>query len=153
MTKLSLTVACPEADRDDATHLGVALGWIEGWAPDEWMHAFTARRQDASGNLYRVMSMPVRASFVARAVMMGPIERPEQDVEPYVVNMTGAHRAQDKLSIWQPAAPDPETGEMPDNPVPLADPSRIVAVVGMPGRQAIEAMGLLSLDLLDEPEP
>jgi hypothetical protein len=104
--------------------------------------------------------MPVRASFVTRAVMMGPIERPEQDVgtldpdtgeygPPYVVNLTGAHRAQDKLSIWQPATPDPETGEMPDNPVPLADPSRIVAVVGMPGRQAIEAMGLLPLD---EPE-
>lgn len=142
MSRITLTVACPEADRSDANHLAVALGWIEGWSPDEWQQAFSAQYQDASGNLYRVMSCDVADSFVARAVMMGPIERPPEDVEPYVVNLTGAQRAQDKLVTWLPAQPDPETGDVPENPVPAADTTRIVAVVGMKGVDAVAAMGL-----------
>lgn len=149
MTKLTLTAACPEADRDDATHLAVALGWIEGWAPAEWEHAFTAQYQDAQGHLYRVMSCSVGVSFIQNAVAMGPIERPPQDVEPYVVNLTGAHRAQDKLkgNVWMPATPDPETGEMPLNPVPQVGAGKIIAVVGMKGTEALAAMGLQALPM------
>jgi len=156
MSKLILTVACPEADRTDATHLAVALGWIEGWSPEEWEHAFTSQWQDASGNTYRVMSCPVGVSFVATAAVMGPIDRPAGDVgeldpdtgeygPPYVVNLTGARRAQSKLAVWQPATPDPETGEMPSNPVPQVDATKIVAVVGMRGTNAVAAMGLQAI--------
>lgn len=158
MSKLTLTVATPEADRDDATNLAVALGWIEGWTPAEWEHCFTAQYQDASGNLYRIMSMPVKQSFIETAVGMGPIDRPPQDVgtwdeeaqeynAPYVVNLTGARRAQDKLVIWQPAQPDPETGVAPDNPVPQVGADKIVAVVGMKGTVALAAMGLQSIPM------
>ena len=154
MSKLTLTVATPEADRDDATNLAVALGWIEGWTLAEWEHCFTAQYQDASGNLYRIMSMPVQRSFIETAVGMGPIDRPPQDVgtldeetgeygPPYVVNLTGARRAQAKLVIWQPATPDPETGEAPANPVPQVGSDKIVAVVGMKGTDALAAMGLV----------
>jgi len=153
MTKITLTVAVPEADRDDANHLGIALGWFEGYKPEEWFDAFHAQWQDASGNLFRVMSMPVQSSFVERAVMMGELQRPPEDTgeydpetgeygAPYVVNLTGARRAQDKLVIWQPAPIDPETGEPPDNPVPQADGTKIIAVVGMKGTDALAAMGL-----------
>lgn len=158
MSRLVLTVATPEADRDDATHLAVALGWIEGWTPAEWEHCFTAQYQDASGNLYRIMSMPVQQSFIEAAVGMGSIDRPPQDVgtwdeeaqeynAPYVVNLTGARRAQSKLVIWQPAQPDPETGEMPDNPVPQVGADKIVAIVGMKGTAALAAMGLQSIPM------
>lgn len=158
MSRLVLTVATPDADRDDATHLAVALGWIEGWTPAEWEHCFTAQYQDASGNLYRIMSMPVQQSFIDTAVGMGPIDRPPQDVgtldpetgeygAPYVVNLTGAHRAQDKLVIWQPIPADPETGIAPDNPVPQVGADKIVAVVGMKGAAALAAMGLQSIPM------
>lgn len=156
MSKQTLTVATPEADRDDATHLAVALGWIEGWTPQEWEHCFTAQYQDAQGGLYRIMSMPVKQSFIDHAVGMGPIDRPPQDVgtldpdtgeygPPYVINLAGAHRAQAKLVIWQPAQPDPETGDVPDNPVPQVGSGKLIAVVGMKGTAALTAMGLQSI--------
>lgn len=147
MTQVTLTVACPEADREDATHLAVALGWIEGWRPEEWQGAFSSQFQDAQGNLYRVMSCPVGVSFVAAATVMGPVHRPPEDVEPYIVDLSGAHRAQDKLVIWQPATPDPETGETPDNPVPQVGADKIIAVVGMKGTEALAAMGLQSIPM------
>ena len=135
MTQVTLTVACPEADRDDATHLAVALGWIEGWRPEEWQGAFSAQYQDAQGNVYRVMSCPVSVSFVAAATVMGPVQRPPEDVEPYIVNLTGAHRAQDKLETWQPS-----DGEYPGY---AAD--RIVAIAGPTGREALALMGLIEI--------
>jgi hypothetical protein len=84
---------------------------------------------------------------------MGPVERPPDDVgtldpdtgeygAPYVVNLTAARRAQDKLVVWQP---EPET----DNPVPKVGADKIVAVVGMKGREAITAMGLEPLPMDD----
>ena len=132
---VTLTVACSEADRDDANHLAVALGWIEGWTPEEWQHAFTAQYQDAAGNFYRVMSCPVGENFVMTAVNMGPIERPAQDVEPYRVNLTSARRAQAKLAAW--------SGE---GSIPQVSPETIVAIAGLSGTDALAAMGLRPLD-------
>jgi hypothetical protein len=140
MTRVPLTVACPEADRDDATHLGVCLGWSEGYTPDEWWGAFSSQYQDAQGNLYRVMSVPVAPGFVAKAAPNVPVERPEADTENDV-NLTGARRAQDKLAIWMPTDPP--------QPVPAADPSRIVAVVGLRGVEALAAMGLDAVEIAD----
>lgn len=133
MSTITLTVACPEADRDDATHLAVALGWIEGWSPHEWEHAFTAQYQDAEANLYRVMSCPVGLSFIYAAVGMGPVERPPQDVEPYIVNLTGARRAQDKLVTWTPSS---------EGAIPQVSTTAITAVAGPSGSDALAAMGL-----------
>lgn len=146
MTQVTLTVRCPEADRDDATHLAVALGWIEGWRPEEWQGSFSSQFQDAQGNVYRVMSCPVGVSFVAAATVMGPVQRPPEDVEPYIVSLTGAHRAQDKMMIWQPATPDPETGETPDSPVPQVGSDKIAAIVGPTGREALALMGLTAVE-------
>ena len=131
--KITLTVATPEPDRDDATYMATALGWLNGWSPDEWEHAFTAQYQDAQGNLYRVMSCPVGVGFVAGATVMGPITRPPQDVEPYRINLTGARRAQAKLVTWTPQNA---------GPIPAATPASIVAIAGPSGVEAIAAMGL-----------
>lgn len=132
MSRVRLTVACSEADRDDANNLAVCLGWSEGWSPGEWQHAFTSQFQDSEGNVYRVMSCEVGVSFVAAATVMGEVQRPAEDVEPYVVNLTGARRAQAKLVAWQHG----------DGEVPQAAPDRIVAVVGMNGLDALAMMGL-----------
>ena len=133
---ITLTVACPEADRDDANHLAVALGWTEGWAPDEWENTFSAQYQDEMGNFYRVMSCPVGESFVAHAAMMGPIERPAEDVEPYRINLAAARRAQSKLMPW-----------FGEGPIPQVALDRIVAVAGIPGVDALKAMALWPLDM------
>lgn len=137
MTKVSLTVACPEEDRDDTTNLGVCLGWLNGYKPDEWWGAFSARYQDAQGNLYRVMSMPVEPGFVSKAAPNVPVQRPEADTKNDV-NLTGARRAQDKLVLWMPTDPP--------QPVHAADPSRIVAVVGLRGVEALLALGLTAVE-------
>ena len=70
------------------------------------------------------------------AVGMGPIERPEEDVEPYRVNLTAARRAQSKLLPW--------AGE---GPIPQASPEAIVAIAGLSGTDALSAMGLRPFDV------
>ena len=155
---MRLTIATPAAHLDDTRNLAVALGWINGYTPAEWESSFGAQYQDADGNIFHVSSFNASTDWIATATSMGPVERPPQDVgtldpdtgeygPPYVVNLTGAHRAQERLVIWQPAQPDPETGEMPDNPVPQADSTNLVAVLGMKGRDALEAMGLESIPM------
>ena len=63
------------------------------------------------------------------------------------MNLAGARRAQDRLVIWQPAQPDPETGEVPSNPVPQVGADKLVAVIGMKGPEALAAMGLQSIPM------
>lgn len=147
-----LTVACPEADKDDATHMGIIHGWMSGQTPEEWDRAFTPVRMDNEGNLYRFFShaavpQPVIDRMLA-ALELANLERPPQDVPDadgnYRINLAGANRAHDMLrgNVWMPAQPDPETGEVPDNPVPQVASGKLVAVVGMNGLDALSAMGL-----------
>ena len=153
---MRLTIATPAAHLDDTRNLAVALGWINGYTPAEWENSFGAQYQDAQGNIFHVSSFYASTDWIATATQMGPVERPPKDVgtldeetgeygPPYVVNLMGAHRAQAKLVIWQPAQPDPETGDVPDNPVPQVGSDKIVAVVGMKGTAALAAMGLQSI--------
>jgi hypothetical protein len=153
-----LTIATPTAHLDDTRNLAVALGWINGYTPQEWEQSFSARYQDAQGNIFHVSSFEASTGWIATATTMGPVERPPQDVgtldedtgeygAPYVVNLTAARRAQDRLVIWQPAQPDPETGEMPSNPVPQASATNLVAVIGMKGPAAVAAIGLQAIPM------
>ena len=155
---MRLTIATPAAHLDDTRHLAVALGWINGQRPAAWENSFSAQYQNAEGNIFHVASFPASRDWIATATTMGPVERPPQDVgtldeetgeygPPYVVNLTGARRAQDRLVIWQQAQPDPETGEMPLNPVPQADSTNLVAVIGMKGPEAVAAMGLQAIPM------
>ena len=155
---MRLTIATPAGELDDTRNLAVALGWINGYTPAEWENSFSAQYQDASGNIYHVSSFNASTGWIATATQMGPVERPDADVgtwdeetgeygAPYVVNLTGARRAQDRLVIWQPATPDPETGEVPSNPVPQVGDDKLVAVIGMKGPEALAAMGLQSIPM------
>jgi len=150
-----LTVICPEADRDDATQMGIVHGWVSGQTPEEWQRAFTPQMQDSQGNLYRFFSHAAVSQDVIdmmlAALELENLQRPPQDVPDengnYTVNLAGANRAHDKLkgNVWTLEQPDPETGEMPDNPVPQVASGKIIAVVGMKGREALEAVGLQSI--------
>ena len=119
-----LTVACCATMTDDASHLAMCLGQSDA---DAQTYA-NAGWQDAQGNLYAA------ASFLSESMTQGPtksLTRPAWDTEPYVVNMTGAARAQAALVIWD--------GE---GPIPQAAPGQITVVGGMAGPDALAAMGL-----------
>lgn len=151
-----LTIATPAAHLEDTRHLAVALGWLNGYTPAEWENSFGAQYQDAQGNIFHVSSFEDSANWIATTTTMGPVERPPQDSgtldevtgeygPPYVIDLDAARRAQGRIVIWQPAQPDPETGEVPANPVPQADQTNLVAIIGMKGREALAAMGLESI--------
>ena len=151
-----LTVACPEASRDDAIQMRLLHGRVNGQSPSELMDTFQAQYQDAAGNFYRILSAPIGQGAVdnmLEALQYANLQRPPMDVPDengnYTINMAAANRAHDMLrgNVWMPATPDPETGEMPDNPVPQVAPDRIVAVVGMKGTDALAAMGLQAIPM------
>lgn len=150
---MRLTIATPTTEVEDTRNLAVALGWMNGYTPAEWKNSFSAQYQDAQGNIYHISSFEASMDWIATATQMGPVERPPLDVgtwdeeaqeynAPYVVNLAAARRAQDRLVIWQRAMPDPETGEVPDNPVPQVGPNKLIVVIGMKGRDALSSMGL-----------
>ena len=119
-----LTAACPADLTDDANHLAMCLGQSDA---DAQTYA-NLGWQDAQGNLYAA------ASFLSESMTQDPqqaITRPEWDVEPYTVNMTGASRAQAALVVWDRVGP-----------VPQATPGAITIVGGMDGIAALASMGL-----------
>ena len=153
---MRLTIATPAAHLDDTRNLVVALGWINGYTPSEWENSFSAQYQDAQGGIYHISSFEASLGWIATATQNGPVERPTADVgtlneetgeygAPYVVNLAGAHLGQERLVIWQPAQADPEMGEAPENPVPQVGADKLVAVIGMKGPEALNAMGLTSI--------
>ena len=124
---MRLTIAVPSAHIDIANHYAMALGYSEA-------DGLTYRKpswEDADGNLYAVASLPVSDGFVGAAT--SPLVRPEWDGEE-VIDMTKASQAQALVLLWAPNEDDPDA--------PQANPAQIVAVLGMNGQAAIEAMGL-----------
>ena len=131
-----LTVACCITMTDDASHLAMCLGQSDA---DAQTYA-NLGWQDAQGNLYAA------ASFLSESMTQDPtksLTRPAWDTEPYTVNMTGAARAQAALVVW------PGEAEDPGDP-PLAQPDKITVIVGLPGVEALAAMGLIPVPQDDE---
>ena len=119
---IRITAACPVTMIDDANQLAMCLAF----GPADGETYAGANWQDAQGNLYACASWEVRPEWVM--VAQSPLSRPEWDVEPYQVNMAGASRAQEALVF---------------SPEPIAaDPSRLTAIGGMNGVEALAAMGL-----------
>ena len=129
-----LTAACCVTIADDASHLAMCLGQSDADAQTY----VNAGWQDADGNLYAA------ASFLFASMTQDPqqaLQRPGWDTEPYVVNMTGAARAQAALVIWDR-----------EGPVPHAAPGQITVVGGMAGPEALAAMGLSAVEMGPEVE-
>jgi len=104
--------------------LSVLLTYVEGG-------------HDSAGNPVWVASAPKPDWWLAKA--QAPFgERPEVDTENDI-NMAGAERAYDALTIWDGVSP-----------VPQAAPGKITAIVGMDGPDALAAMGCHKKENIDE---
>ena len=72
---MRLTIACPEALRDDANQIAMVLGF----GPDDALTYGGLNWQDADGNLYAVASLPVSDAFTTTA--QSPLQRPAWDTD------------------------------------------------------------------------
>ena len=87
---MRLTIACPDALRDDANQLAMVLGF----GPDDAATYGAMNWKDADGNLYAAASLPVSDAFTTAA--QSGLQRPAWDTDNHV-NMAGANRAQAAL--------------------------------------------------------
>ena len=112
--------------------LSDANQWAQclGEGPADGLTWANPLHQDAAGNLYVVRSLWVTPEWIA-AAQQAP-RRPFWDADNDV-NMAGAKRAFDALTLW---TSDSET------PPPLAQTGRIVALQGLDVDAAIAALGL-----------
>ena len=124
---MRLTIATPAEYADIANHYAMVLGYSQAdantYSNKSW--------QDTQGNLYTCASLPVGVNFVTNAT--SALVRPEWDTDG-IIDMTKAAQAQALVLLWVPNDQDPYP--------PRATPTKIVAILGMDGLAAIDAMGL-----------
>ena len=123
---MRLTIACPNALRDDANNLAMVLGY----RPDDAETYVGLNWQDAGGNLYACASLPVSDTFTTTA--QSPLQRPAWDIDN-TVNMAGANRAQSALVFSL-------------TPV-TAMPDKLTACVGDDALATLAAMGLTQVEV------
>ena len=123
---MRITIACPDALRDDANNLAMVLGYgpsdAETYVALNWL--------DTAGNLYACASLPVSDAFTTTA--QSGLQRPSWDTDSHV-NMDAARRAQAALvfSLTPVAA-------MPD---------KLTACVGDDALATLAAMGLTQVEV------
>ena len=123
---MRLTIACPEALRDDANQIAMVLGY----GPDDAETYGELNWQDADGNLYAVASLPVSDTFTTTA--QTALQRPSWDTDSHV-NMAGANRAQAALVF---------------SPTPVAAmPDKLTACAGDDALATVAAMGLTQVEV------
>jgi len=123
---MRLTIACPEALRDDANQLAMVLGF----GPDDVQTYVALNWHDVDGNLYACASLPVSDTFTSAA--QSPLQRPAWDTDNHV-NMAGANRAQAALVFSL-------------TPV-TAMPDKLTACVGDDALATLAAMGLTQVEV------
>ena len=123
---MRITIACPDALRDDVNNLAMVLGYgpydAETYGELNW--------QDADGNLYACASMPVSDTFTSAA--QSGLQRPAWDTDN-TVNMAGANRAQAALVFSL-------------TPV-TAMPDKLTACAGDDALATLAAMGLTQVEV------
>ena len=118
---MRITIACPEALRDDANNLAMALGY----RPDDAETYVGLNWQDAGGNLYACASLIVSDAFTTAA--QSGLQRPSWDTDSHV-NMDAARRVQAALVFSL-------------TPV-TAMPNKLTACAGDDALAVLAAMGL-----------
>jgi len=118
---MRLTIACPEALRDDANQLAMVLGY----GPSDAETYVALNWQDAGGNPYACASLIVSDTFTTTA--QSPLQRPAWDTDIHV-NMAAADRAQAALVFSL-------------TPV-TAMPDKLTACAGDDALATLAAMGL-----------
>ena len=123
---MRLTIACPEALRDDANQLAMVLGY----GPDDAETYGELNWLDTAGNLYACASLIVSDTFTTTA--QSPLQRPAWDIDN-TVNMAGAGRAQAALVFSL-------------TPV-TAMPDKLTACAGDDALATLAAMGLTQVEV------
>jgi hypothetical protein len=123
---MRLTIACPEALRDDANQLAMVLGY----GPDDAETYVALNWQDVDGNLYACASLSVSDTFTSAA--QSPLQRPAWDTDSHV-NMDAANRAQAALVFSL-------------TPV-TAMPDKLTACAGDDALATLAAMGLVPVEV------
>jgi len=118
---MRLTIACPDALRDDANNLAMVLGY----GPDDAETYGELNWQDAGGNLYACASLTVSDTFTTAA--QSGLQRPSWDVDNSI-DMDVARRAQAALVFSL-------------TPV-TAMPDKLTACAGDDALATLAAMGL-----------
>ena len=124
--RLRLTIACPDALRDDANNLAMVLGY----RPDDAETYVGLNWQDAGGTLYACASLIVSDTFTTTA--QSPLQRPAWDVDN-IIDMAGADRAQAALVFSL-------------TPV-TAMPDKLTACAGDDALAVLAAMGLTQVEV------
>jgi len=123
---MRLTIACPNALRDDANNLAMVLGY----RPDDAETYVALNWQDADGNLYAVASLPVSDAFTTAA--QSGLQRPSWDTDN-IIDMDAARRAQAALVFSL-------------TPV-TAMPDKLTACAGDDALAVLAAMGLTQVEV------
>ena len=125
---MRLTIACPEALRDDANNLAMVLGYgpsdAETYGSLNWL--------DTAGNLYACASLIVSDTFTTTA--QSGLQRPSWDVDN-IIEMDAARRAQAALVFSL-------------TPV-TAMPDKLTACVGDDALATLAAMGLTQVEVYE----
>ena len=124
---MRVTVVCPEHMSEDAN----ALAMVLSFGPDDGKTFGTLGWRDVAGIRYSVASFEASSSWLEAA--QSELTRPVWDKESYLVNLAGARRCQDALLFWSPGNGDA-------TPPNLSE--RLVVIEGLPGREAVGAVGL-----------
>jgi len=122
---MRLTIACPDALRDDANNLAMVLGF----GPADAETYVALNWQDADGNLYAVASLPVSDTFATAAQVA--LQRPAWDTDS-AISMAAANRAQAALVFSLEA-------------VEVA-PDKLTACAGDDALATLAAMGLTQVE-------
>jgi len=123
---MRLTIACPEALRDDANNLAMVLGY----GPDDALTYGGLNWQDSDGNLYAAASLIVSDAFTTAA--QSGLQRPAWDTDN-IIDMDAARRAQAALVFSL-------------TPV-TAMPDKLTACVGDDALATLAAMGLTQVEV------
>ena len=122
---MRITIACPDALRDDVNNLAMVLGYgpydAETYGSLNW--------EDAAGNLYACASLIVSDTFVSTA--QSTLSRPAWDVDN-IIDMDAARRAQAALVFSL-------------TPV-TAMPDKLTACAGDDALAVLAAMGLTQVE-------
>ena len=124
--RLRLTIACPDALRDDANNLAMALGY----RPDDAGTYVGLNWQDADGNLYACASLIVSDTFTTAA--QSGLQRPSWDTDN-IIDMDAARRAQAALAFSL-------------TPV-TAMPDKLTACAGDDALATLATMGLTQVEV------
>ena len=123
---MRITIACPEALRDDANQFAMVLGYgpsdAETYGELNW--------HDVDGNLYACASLTVSDTFTTTA--QSGLQRPSWDTDSHV-NMDAARRAQAALVFSM-------------TPV-TAMPDKLTACVGDDALAVLAAMWLTQVEV------